>query len=388
MKIYRRKHKSGSASWWLDFTVNGKRYRRPTGASSRKTAQEAADRIAVAIASGTWEDTPEPVQEPEPGILFEKAVGAYLKDREKNHGRSLASYYALTPGGAWRQVFDGRELASITAGEIHEHAQRWLHAKARAKRRSPATVCSYLAQLSGLLTWAMREPRGYVATNEARKVERPKVDNVKTRWLRPSEVEAVVEACPEWLREIVIFAALTGMRRGEIAKVAKRDFQRDAHGAAFLIVQRTKNGRAHAWPLAGEALRIVEQRVKVLKFEGAPIFPAAQGGDLHDNLSRAFRRAVERAGLVYGRDADEGVTFHSLRKTMASLLLNAGVSPAVIMRAGNWRSDAMLRRYAHLGDTGLREAAEQLDNLLGFASRHAGGTQAPKTSKNVKKAKA
>ena len=39
------------------------------------------------------------------------------------------------------------------------------------------------------------------------------------RYLQETELEAVVTACPEWLRPIVMIAVATGMRRSEILKL-------------------------------------------------------------------------------------------------------------------------------------------------------------------------
>ncbi len=71
------------------------------------------------------------------------------------------------------------------------------------------------------------------------------------------------------------------------------------------------------------------------------------------------------AGLVYGRKERDGVTFHSLRHSMASLALNAGVSEVVVQRLGNWKTRRMVSRYAHLADETLRSGAAKLADLLG-----------------------
>jgi len=55
-----------------------------------------------------------------------------------------------------------------------------------------------------------------VPANPARDVKAPKAPAGRVRYLQPTELRALLNACPEGLREIVAPAVLTGMRRGEI----------------------------------------------------------------------------------------------------------------------------------------------------------------------------
>ena len=82
------------------------------------------------------------------------------------------------------------------------------------------------------------------------------------------------------------------------------------------------------------------------------------------SIRRAFPEAVESAGLKYGRKHPDGVTFHTYRHSMASLALNAGVPKSTVQRMGNWKSAAMVNRYAHLADETLRNAARKLDETV------------------------
>jgi hypothetical protein len=55
-----------------------------------------------------------------------------------------------------------------------------------------------------------------------------------------------------------------------------------------------------------------------------------------------------------------GVTWHGLRHTWASRLTMRGVDPRTLQILGNWRSLAMVERYAHLAPDHLRAAVERL----------------------------
>lgn len=53
-----------------------------------------------------------------------------------------------------------------------------------------------------------------------------------------------------------------------------------------------------------------------------------------------------------------------LHRCKASLALNAGVPKSTVQRMGNWKSAAMVNRYAHLADETLRDAAKKVDELV------------------------
>jgi integrase len=68
---------------------------------------------------------------------------------------------------------------------------------------------------------------------------------------------------------------------------------------------------------------------------------------------------LARAGI-------EGIRFHDLRHTAATLLLLQGVHPKVVSeRLGHARVQITLDRYSHVLPTMQKEAAEKLDRLLG-----------------------
>lgn len=75
----------------------------------------------------------------------------------------------------------------------------------------------------------------------------------------------------------------------------------------------------------------------------------------------AFIKAVERARIV-----GKHVTWHTLRHTWASWLIQAGATPRDLMELGNWKTEAMMRNYAHLASGNLAVAAGRIP-LLQFA---------------------
>jgi len=82
------------------------------------------------------------------------------------------------------------------------------------------------------------------------------------------------------------------------------------------------------------------------------VFSSTTGKKLH-NFERSWRPALKAASIPDFR-------FHDLRHTFASRLAMGGVDLYTLQRAGGWKSQAMVQRYAHLSPDHIRGAVEKL----------------------------
>lgn len=73
-------------------------------------------------------------------------------------------------------------------------------------------------------------------------------------------------------------------------------------------------------------------------------------------------RSWKRAGSSTA--ARKRVTFHTLRHSMASIALNAGVPEGVVQQLGNWKTRTMVARYAHHAAETMRDAAGKVAALV------------------------
>ena len=136
----------------------------------------------------------------------------------------------------------------------------------------------------------------------------------------------------------------------------------------------TGNGGKVGRPKGGKVRRVhVERRVVDLLAEqqrervpnaGDLVFPSPLGGmwDGNNFLRRVFNPARKRAGL-------EGMRFHDLRHTYASLLIAANVQPMVVAeQLGHCDARLVLQRYGHLYPGAAAQAAMALDLFLRAAN--------------------
>jgi integrase len=179
-----------------------------------------------------------------------------------------------------------------------------------------------------------------------------------------AEVERLASNCAEG--PLIVFAALTGLRQGELFAVRRIELDLTKRRVLVQGSARngergpTKNGRKRSVHLSTEAMRAAQQQLRRLgRRDVHLLFPSPQGGIWRkDNfMARVFRPAARRAAL-------EGLTFHDLRHTYASLMVAAGVSAQVIADQLGHSDALVLQRYGHLYPGASERAALALDAYL------------------------
>jgi integrase len=184
-----------------------------------------------------------------------------------------------------------------------------------------------------------------IPINPALNAEVPPLPAGRVRYLQPTELRVLLEACPEWLRPIVGLAVFTGMRRGEILSLRYLDI--DA-GQGCILLPQTKNGEARGIPLNSNAMSVLNSLP-----EGKPLdrlFPRIKEA----NVSVAFHRACKSAGI-------EDFRFHDLRHTTGSWLAMSGKDIYTISKILGHKDLRMSARYSHLSAKYLSEAVKSLD---------------------------
>jgi integrase len=196
------------------------------------------------------------------------------------------------------------------------------------------------------------------------------------RFATVAEVAALAGAIPQRFRALVLVAAYTGLRWGELAglRVKRVDL---LHGRITVAEQLLEvRGRLAFGPTkTGAGLRTVtlptvaaEALAEHLSVyaEGGPeglVFPAAQGGPIRrSNFTRRVWIPATRAAGI------EGLRFHDLRHTAATLAAAAGASTRELMVRMGHSSAAAALRYQHVMAGRDAAIAAGLDELVQAAS--------------------
>lgn len=181
------------------------------------------------------------------------------------------------------------------------------------------------------------------------------------------QVQALVEAVPERYRALVLLAAGTGMRQGEVfgLTVDRVDFLRRT-----LSVDRQLVGISGRVPYFGPPKTAASVRVIPLPgvvadalaahlatFATEGLIFTNESGDMirRSNFGTMWRRVTRSVGL-------DGLHFHDLRHFYASLLIRHGESVKTVQaRLGHASAAETLDTYSHLwpdSDDRTREAVE------------------------------
>jgi integrase len=251
-----------------------------------------------------------------------------------------------------RPFFGTVKLAEVRRADVQKYVTQ------RSGEVSPGSIVKELNVLKHMLTLAVEWE--LIPANPAHGIKPPRVPAGRVRYLQPTELRAVLEACPEWLRPIAGLAVSTGMRRGEVLGLRWLDI--DFKGGRIMLPQ-TKNGDGrivYLNTLAQQALAVVPQgkaKSTDLVFDSEPMTP--------ENVSLAFLRACRSINISDFR-------FHDLRHTAASWMRMKGADIHTVALILGHKDLRMAARYQHLSPAFLSDAVKLLDGAY---------AESPKTSK-------
>lgn len=220
---------------------------------------------------------------------------------------------------------------------------------------SPKTVENHLRLIRALFNAAVEDQ--LIATSPVRKISRQPVSRTRVVPLSVAQVDALVAATPDRYRALVIAAVGSGLRQGELLGLRAADIDLDKqqlHVRHQLV--SVPGVRPHLGPPKTDAsLRSVPVpdfvtdalRTHLSVYPPGPfevVFTNKRGLVVNrQSLHRSFRYAVRTGGLP------ATVTFHQLRHTYASLLIEAGESVTVVAaRLGHKNATETLHTYSHL----------------------------------------
>ena len=188
--------------------------------------------------------------------------------------------------------------------------------------------------------------------------------------LSGDEIRALAAAMSvERYRALVLLAAVSGLRFGEVTALRRRDLVLSDEGCHVTVtraVVRLKGEYRVDRPKSRAALRTVplpsglrdalEDHLERFSASGRDglVFPACAA----EFLPEATVRAVLKAAAKDVGHPD--LRFHDLRHTAATRFARAGATLADLMVLMGWTSAAMAGRYTHATDTRNRALAETL----------------------------
>lgn len=325
MGIFQRNGK-----FWISYSgIDGKRHREAVGASRVLAKEALAKRMAEKAEHKFF-----------PGRHANRQrFGVVLNKFWDLHGRFLRSGSWRLIANALRECWGGKAVCDITAAEI----QRYYNEV--CLRASPSTANRHFSFIRLVFNkaWKWGDFHG---ENPCGRVDRKRENPHRLRFLTAEEIRRLLGAVSPRLYPVVVFAMLTGMRRGEIFGLDWRDVDM-VHRRIHVVL--TKSGKARVVPICPNLevlLRQLGPRPSGLVFDVPYI-----------TMRRHFDRALKDAGISDFR-------FHDFRHTFAShFIMKTKNLPALQMILGH-ATPAMTNRYAHLAMDHIVDAMNEFQPAI------------------------
>jgi integrase len=210
---------------------------------------------------------------------------------------------------------------------------------ATAKAKQKSTINRYLSLGSQVIEKAI-EWKKYSGENPFLKTARFKIKKGKKPGsLSPEQVMAIMaEIKHQVKRDAVEFAFNTGWRVREILSLKWSEVNLEK-GAAWIL--NPKNGESVEIELNDRAVEIVAAQER----RGEFVFCMKNGQPYKTGIHGGFKAAAVRAGVYL----PPRKAWHILRRTWATMFLQAGGDVETLRVLGNWKDYSMPMHYAEAG---------------------------------------
>jgi integrase len=219
---------------------------------------------------------------------------------------------------------------------------------------SPVTVNIELRTLRAAFSTAVRW--GVMQSNPFSRQKLVPVPESSPIFFSKEDFQKLLNTITEgWLKEIIIFATLTGLRRGEILNLhwSDVDLSRKTITIQSSPTFKTKNGKKRIVPLNDTAFYILQSKAN--KNLSALVFTLNDKPIFADWLSHKFKWYVYECNFREAR-----LHFHSLRHTFASWLVQDGVSIYAVKELLGHADVKTTQVYSHLRSEQLHKEVNLL----------------------------
>lgn len=372
--------KNGSVSWAYDFWLFTKRYRGSTGLLTRAEAREFEANLKKKIRrrrAGL-----EPADASETPSFSTWAIVTYRHHRYRkklkrpeqlrtNLRMAMAFWGARPAKGAIADApYKNLRLGDpIARPELLEEFEQWMEERGLSGSRKNAfrSACSVMYKLA--IQPAFRA-KSQVRENPFAGIHRDRVPK-RIRTYTAAQLRAIIQAAPWHVRVAVAIGALAPKLRlrnvldlkwgdhvaPDLSEIADPDHKTDHETGLPLIVR-----------VSSELRKVL---VIAKKHRRGQFVVHYHGRHVRD-IKTALKHAVERAAkttndktLIWGRA--KGVTYHSLRHTMATELARMGVPEALRTRVMGWRDPQTAKIYTHMVPTDEEAPLEELGKRMPLA---------------------
>ncbi len=328
-----------AATWWVQYSVRGKRYRESSSSLNRADAVKLLKRRIGEAAEGR------PVGHDIEKTTFEDLAKILLDDYKANGRQSIRRAKSSTQN--LRRFFADSRAIDITEDRLNTYIVFRQEEKA-----ANATINRELAALKRAFRLAGRK------VGQLPRFRMLRENNARKGFFEAEQFRAVLQHLPEHLKPVFEVAYITGWRVSSELLTRKWQHVDLENGWLRLDPGESKNSEGRMFPLTPELRDILSrqfERTRQLQLATGQLIPWVfhRAGKPIKNYYGGWDKACRLAGYP-DRVA------HDLRRTAVRNLERAGVPRSAAMKMTGHKTESVYRRYAIVDEAMLRESAEKL----------------------------
>ena len=319
------------------------------------TVEQARDGAEIALAAFAKNENPAEVRR---ARKAEPTFAELFKEYGERHGDKKLSW--RTDQSIYANHL--QSLASLKLTAIKRETISRILSNMEKAGLAGATLNNARALVSSIYSKAIEW--GYAASNPVIGVKtRKKVK--RDRFLQADELprffQSLAEEQNETLRDYILLALLTGARRANLLAIRWSEVSLKE---SVWRIPVTKNGDPQNVTLSPEAVMILQARKEAAEDKAVFVFPGTGLSGHIEEPKKAVIRVMERAGIPYGRNVQNGVTLHDLRRTLGSWQAKTGASLAIIGKSLNHQSQQTTAIYARLDLDPVRQSVNTATSAM------------------------
>jgi len=327
--------------WWVAYYADGREYRETSRSRDRKDAERLRRQRVGEIATGALRGRNGHRLAGTRRLTMLDVFDLIERHYQVNIPNSRTHRWCLK---RLRRRFAGYKAQACTSLAISEYMDDML----REGRKVPT-----INREISVLRTALRLAHHHELIDRVPSIKLIPDHSVRNEFFTRPELDALIPCLPEHLRDVVLFAYLTGWRQGEIMNLEWANVNR-AEKVIRLEPAQNKNRTVRVLAIQGELSELIERRWRARK-AGRTLARHVfhRNGKQLKDFWKVWVDACHKAGLGHRM-------FHSLRRTAARNMCLQGYPEKVIMSIMGHSTRSMFDRYNIVTEADQRGYIERL----------------------------
>jgi integrase len=329
-------YKRSNGFWYIGHLEDGRRRWRSTGSRLKTEALKALTEFA------------ETIKPKISTVLFSQFVQQFFELQGTNLRTSTLARIYRPAFKSFQACCGDKPLPSYTLKDIESFKSK------RLATCRPTTVNiefrTVRAAFNCAIKWQLLNQNPFAQSAVVKIPERPPI-----HFSREEFSKFLGNVAEPFLKDLFLFAALTGLRQGEI--LALKWGEVDLERRLIFIVNSdfffTKSGKSRIVPMSDAVLDMLTRKSMTQQFSEF-VFHRDGSVVTQSYVDHKFKKYVRQSGLR------EELKFHSLRHTFATWLAKSGVSIYEIQKLLGHSDVKTTQIYSHLAASELHNAVNKI----------------------------